>query len=55
MVTTKLIYRSHSLSMSHFLAFATKSKPLCRRYVGLAPGKRNNPKVVCLNATEGSD
>ena len=36
--------------MSFFLLFATLGKPICLRSVGLALGKRDNPKVVCLNA-----
>ena len=37
--------------MSLYLPFATLSKPT----VGLALGKRDGPKVICLNATEGFD
>ena len=37
--------------MSLLLPFATLSKPT----VGLALGKRDGPKVICLNATEGFD
>ena len=41
--------------MSLFLSFATEQTNLADTVFGLALGKRDNPKVVCLNTTEGSD
>ena len=41
--------------MSLFLSFATEQTNLADAVFGLALCKRDNPKVVCLNATDGSD
>ena len=40
--------------MSLFMSFTALSNQCGCRSVGLALGERANPKVECLNATEGS-
>ena len=54
MIKTKLILGPFSFQCHSFCHSRLLANQFCLRSVGLAVGKRDNPKVVCLNATEGS-
>ena len=55
MMKTKLILVPFSFPCHSFYHTRLWANQFCWRSVGLALGKRNNPKVVCLNAIEGFD